>query len=295
MSNNKNLHRAHRVRNDEFYTQLSDIKKELCHYTNHFHGKVVYCNADDPASSNFFRYFKTNFHDLGLKKLLTSSYSSRYSQLFETDDNSRAVSSEFDGEIHTVNQLKGNGDFRSGECIDLLKQADVVVTNPPFSLIREYIIQLMEYDKQFLIIGPVSIIGYKEISPLIKDNRIWIGVSMKSGAEFEVPDERKLVKFGNSLWFTNIDHESWPRPLPLTKKYSPEEYPSYNNYDAIEVSKVADIPMDYDGEMGVPISFLEKYNPKQFEIIRFRKGDDNKDLQYDGNYPFNRIIIKAHK
>ena len=270
---NSNLHTAKREKNDEFYTQLADIENELKHYTEHFRGKVVYCNCDDPRVSNFFHYFSYNFERLGLKKLITTCYKNQERDLFSQNDSEHAIYLEYNGDKNGdnipnpeeigIHHLKGDGDFRSKESIELLKQADIVVTNPPFSLFREYIAQLIEYNKKFIVIGSMNAITYKEIFKLIKENKIWLGNN--SVKEFLQPGVKKT--FGNILWYTNLDHKKRHEEIILYKKYNEEEYPKYDNYDAIEVSKVANIPMDYDGYMGVPITFLNKYNPEQFEII----------------------------
>ncbi|MYE78154.1 MAG: modification methylase [Chloroflexi bacterium] len=297
MSANRNLHKAKVNKKDEFYTQLSDIENELYHYWPHFRDKVVYCNCDDPRVSNFFRYFSLQFEPLGLKKLITTCYKNQQVDIFSQNDSERAIWLEYDGtrnetgvpsiEDIGVRHLEGNGDFRSAECIELLKQADIVVTNPPFSLFREYVAQLIEYDKKFLIIGNKNAITYKEIFPLIKQNKMWVGVTPmsrdllfdlpKEYAQFLVETKREgsaykvldgVVKGrSQSMWFTNLDHKKRHEELILTKRYSPEKYPKYDNYDATEVSKTKDIPRDYSGAMGVPITFLDKYNPEQFEII----------------------------
>ena len=292
MSSTQNFHTARQQRNDDFYTQLSDIENELRYCRHHFESKVVYCNCDDPKISNFYHYFSHNFNFLGLKKLVTTCYKSRQYDLFSNHDHEnsvwlecREVENEDSGYIPSepvIRHLKGDGDFRSEECIELLKQADIVVTNPPFSLFREYVAQLVEHKKKFLIIGNMNAITYKEIFPLIKEQKIWLGASIKSGdREFGVPDHypltaatyrvdesgRKFVRVKGVRWFTNLDYQQRHEDLILYRKYSPEEYPKYDNYDAIEVSKTAHIPVDYCKEMGVPISFLDKYNPDQFEIV----------------------------
>lgn len=282
MTKNNNLHSARKAKNDEFYTQFSDIEKEMVHYRNFFRGKVVYCNCDS-LESNFFKYFFLNFKFLGLKKLICTSYNENgHGTFFETDCGDENNNSIVDGDEVKATELEGNGDFRSQECIDILKTADVVVTNPPFSLFHEYVDQLMEYEKKFLIIGNQNAITYKEIFPLIKNNELWFGPSIGSGDRiFTVPDSyelranvsgidengKKFVRVNGVRWFTNIDHNKRRLPLDLYKKYSPEEYPHYDNYDAINVDKTADIPMDFDGVMGVPITFLDKYCPEQFEIV----------------------------
>lgn len=307
MSANRNLHWAKSRKKDEFYTQLADIENELKYYREHFRGVVVYCNCDDPTISNFTRYFTLNFDFLGLKRLITTCYKNQQMDLFSQHDKESAVGLEYSGGEPDVFHLKGDGDFRSAECIELLKQADIVVTNPPFSLFREYVAQLMKYEKKFVIIGNMNASAYKEIFPLIKDQKVWYGASIKSGdREFGVPenypltaansrvDEKgnKFVRVKGIRWFTNLDYPQRHEDLILYKRYSPEEYPMYDNYDAINVNKTKEIPYDYDGAMGVPISFLDKYNPDQFEIVRFRKGNDGKDLSINGKCPYFRIVIR---
>lgn len=286
---NRSLHAAKATKQDEFYTQLSDIEKELKHYTKHFKGKTVLCNCDDPRVSNFFHYFTHNFEKLKLKKLITTCYKNNDANLFSTHESEKGVYLEYKGDKNGnrvpdpdeigVHEFKGDGDFRSEECIALLKQADIVVTNPPFSLFREYVQQLIEYDKKFLIIGSQNAITYKEIFSLIRENKIWLGNGFENGnAFFKTPSGKEyasgvydpdtgLVKFRNVAWFTNMEHEKRHEMLILFNKYTPGFYPTYDNYEAIEVSKTKDIPGDYDGAMGVPITFLDKYNPDQFEIL----------------------------
>jgi hypothetical protein len=293
---NRNLHQAKSSKKDEFYTQLADIERELKNYKQHFKGKVVYCNCDDPSVSNFFHYFSYNFEKLCLKKLIATCYKNQDMDLFSRNDSERAIYLEYEGdksgnnvpdpEEIGIKHLKGDGDFRSDETIELLKQADIVVTNPPFSLFREYLAQLVEYDKQFLIIGNVNAITYKEVFHLIKDNRLWLGPSIRSGdREFGVPDDypltaagyridaegKKYIRVKGVRWFTNLDYKERHEDMILYKTYSPEEYLTYDNHDAIEVSKTKDIPSDYDGVMGVPITFLDKHNPDQFEIVGITK------------------------
>ena len=263
---NVNLSNAKRAKNDEFYTQLSDIENELKHYKNHFAGKVVYCNCDDARESNFFRFFQKKFSDYGLKKLITTSYNENGHGsvlVYEGDTNGNGKLDEHEVK---VSELKGNGDFRSEECIELLKEADIVVTNPPFSLFREYIATLVQYDKKFLVIGNKNAITYKEIFPLIKENKLWLGYYCPN--EFRLPngDTTKKVN-GLCRWFTNLDIKKRHETIDPYKSYNEEEFPKYDNYDAIEVSKVCEIPKDYNGVMGVPITFLDKYNPSQFEIV----------------------------
>ncbi len=320
MANNRNLHSAHAAKKDEFYTQLSDIEKELQYYKKHFQGKVVYCNCDDPKVSKFFHYFSYNFESLGLKKLITTCYKSKYQDMFSKNDSAHAIWLEYDGDKNEnripdpeeigIFSLKGDGDFRSKECIDILKQADIVCTNPPFSLFRKYVEQLIKYDKQFLIIGNMNATGYKEIFPLFRENKIWYGASIKSGdREFGVPEHypltaatsrvdangNKYIRVKGVRWFTNLDHKKRHEELILHRRYSSKEYPIYDNYDAINVDETALIPMDWKGAMGVPISFLDKYNPDQFEIIKFRKGNDEKDLSINGKCPYLRILIRNKK
>ena len=348
MARNKNLHSANKAKKDEFYTQLVDIENELRHYRKHFNGKVVFCNCDDPYESNFFKYFAMNFNQLGLKKLIATCYSGSpiadtQMSLFDeeqpkekktrvphkivitevTDMNGDGAINLADVEYllkndkNVLTRLNGNGDFRSEECIALLEEADIVVTNPPFSLFREYVAQLVEYQKSFLIIGNQNAITYKEIFKLIKENKIWLG--FKSGHTlFAVPETYSIPDFydkndksklrsngyiidvngklwrnlGNICWFTNLDHSKRHEDIDLYKTYNPEEYQTYDNYDAINCDLVANIPIDYDGIIGVPISFLDKYNPEQFEIVKFRKGDDDKDLSINGKCPYFRILIR---
>ena len=274
---NASLLNAKRAKNDEFYTQLSDIENELKHYKNHFAGKVVYCNCDDARESNFFRFFQKKFNDYGLKKLITTSYNENGHGsvlVYEGDTNGNG---KLDEHEIKVSELKGNGDFRSEECIELLKESDIVVTNPPFSLFREFIATLVQYGKKFLVIGNNNAITYKEIFPLIKENKLWLGFSDNKTMEFVMPDSyekynyidnkgRKIGKVPVS-WFTNLEHSKLNDEIILYKKYTSEEFPKYDNYDAIEVSRVCEIPKDYNGVMGVPITFLGKYNPSQFEIV----------------------------
>ena len=335
MAQNKNLHKAKGAKQDEFYTQLSDIENELKHYKDHFKDKVVYCNCDDPRVSQFFVYFAQNFDHLGLKKLITTCYKNQNPDLFSQHDQERAIKLEFDGiragetmprlEDTNIEELDGDGDFRSEECIEILKQADVVVTNPPFSMFREYVAQLVENDKKFLIVGSKNAITYKEIFPLIKDNKAWVGFTpMSKDLLFDLPeglaqqfiDTKKegssyriidgVVKGrSTSIWFTNLDHDKRHEELILYKHYTPDEYPHYDNYDAIEVSKTKEIPMDWDGVMGVPITFLDKFNPEQFEIIwtTDRGGDGQlEDMKLlhtrydapvvDGNGIYKRVLIR---
>ncbi len=301
---NTNLTQAAQAKKDEFYTQLSDIENELKHYKSHFQDKVVYCNCDDPTVSNFFFYFSNNFEHLGLRKLLTTCYKNQKRDLFSKHDCERAIKLEYDGfregdhvpriEDIGVTHLHGDGDFRSEECVKLLKEANIVVTNPPFSLFREYVAQLIKYDKKFIIIGNVNAISYKEIFPLIKQNKLWLGSSIKSGnLKFGVPDHypltgsacgiddegQRFVRVKGIRWFTNLDYNKRYEDLNLYRKYTPEDYPHYDNYYAIEVSKTKDIPRDWDKAMGVPITFIDKYNPDQFEILGITDRDNNSGLK----------------
>lgn len=333
---NKNINSARKAKKDEFYTQISDIEKELLHYWAHFRGKTVLCNCDDPYESNFFKYFALNFNQLGLKKLICTCYNGSPVQgteliTFFKEFNEEPKKVAYKVEITEVKDMNGDGavdlsdvkillqndknvmslletgDFRSKECVDLLKEADIVVTNPPFSLFREYLMLLINYNKEFVIIGNVNAISYKEVFPLIKSEKVWLGPSITSGdRKFNVPDDyplnaagcgidqdgKRFIKVKGVRWFTNLDHKKRHEKLDLVCKYSPEEYPHYDNYDAIEVSKTANIPCDYEGIMGVPITFLDKYNPEQFEIVRFRKGDDGRDLCVNGKCPYFRILIR---
>jgi hypothetical protein len=340
---NTRLNQAAKAKNDEFYTQLTDIEKELKHYKKQFHNKVVYCNCDDPFESNFFRYFAANFNALGLKKLITTSYTKSpivggRLPLFEMEglkpkgkepfkieikevpdiDGDGAINIEdveylLKHDKNTATPLNGDGDFRSDECIELLKQVDIVVTNPPFSLFREYVEQLMLYNKNFLILGSQSAIIYKGVFRFIKDNKLWLGYNNGGTKWFQVPDDydiqtesRKKIEngikyfsMGSIVWFTNLDTTKRHEELVLYKKYSSKNYPKYDNYDAIEVSKYLEIPMDYDGVMGAPITFLDKYNPKQFKIVGSNRGIDQdpkgaygRGSYLNGKETFKRLFIK---
>jgi len=323
----KYLHKAKNAKMDEFYTILSDIERELRHYKKHFKNKAVFCNCDDPRVSNFFHYFSYHFEKLKLKKLITTCYKNQDMDLFSRHDNEKAIYLEYEGDKNENNvpdpeeigikQLKGDGDFRSKECIELLKKSNIVVTNPPFSLFREYVAQLMKYKKKFLIIGTWNAITYKEIFPLIKENKLWIGInSNRNFSGFIVPkhypldgteariDENgnRIVSSNNTCWFTNLDNAKRHEELVLYKKYNPKEYPTYDNYNAIEVSKTNDIPIDYKGVMGVPITFMNKYNPEQFEIVGCSysygepkgyhiKGKDF-NVSVNGEQIYKRLFIK---
>ena len=314
---NELLQKAKKSKSDEFYTQLSDIESELQHYKSHFANKVVYCNCDDPRISNFFKYFALNFKELGLKKIISSCYRQQTRDLFNTKEDENGFFYEYTGlEGDKINPsstdlvyFNGDGDFRSSESIELLKKSDIVVTNPPFSLFREHVAQIVKFNKKFLIIGNVNAITYKEIFKLIKENKAWLGINLGRGVSgFIVPEHyelygtearidsygNRIVSPNNCLWLTNLDTLKRHEDIELTKKYfgNEEEYPKYDNYDGINVNKTQDIPLDYDGYMGVPITFLHKFNPDQFEIIRFRKGNDEKDLSINGKCPYFRIIVK---
>lgn len=342
MSDNQNLHKANKAKQDEFYTQLSDIENELKYYREYFKEKIVLCNCDDPYESNFFKYFVNSFNKLGLKKLIATCYDGspiagtqlsfedikveKYKEkkaykieITEVkDENGDGAIDITDVEYLIKNKnniltmLKGNGDFNSNECIELLKQADIVVTNPPFSLFRDYVAQLMEYEKKFIIIGNINAITYKEVFPLIREDKIWIGCSIHSGdREFMVPVQSiDMNKFTGEIrngkyfqrvmgvrWYTNLDYKERHEKLILYKNYNKEEYPKYDEYDAINVDHTKDIPCDYSGKIGVPISFMDKYNPEQFEILGLdRYIEDNPNygrrFKINGKETYARIIIK---
>lgn len=323
---NKNLSAAKSAKKDEFYTQMTDIERELQHYWPYFRDKVVLCNCDDPYESNFFKYFALRFNQLGLKKLICTCYDGSPVQGNEllldfgdfTDDPKKIAYKVEITEVKDLNEdgavdladvqyllkndknaislLKQHGDFRSTECIELLKQADIVVTNPPFSLFREYLGQLMQYKKKFVIVGHQNAITYKEVFPLIKENKVWLGYGFKGGAaHFFSPyediatatDHRKdMIRVSGVNWFTNLEIPKRNEEMDLVCRYSPEEYPVYDNYEAIDVSRTADIPCNYPGVMGVPVTFLDKYCPEQFEII---------GNEYDLNIPKGRGYIKGKR
>ncbi|MBD5216804.1 MAG: modification methylase [Bacteroidales bacterium] len=291
---NKNLNKAKEAKKDEFYTQLEDINNELRHYREHFRGKTVLCNCDDPRVSNFFKYFAYNFEFLGLKKLIATCYKNQDVNLFSDGQSEQAVYLVYEGDKNgnhipddeeiEVLPLKGDGDFRSAECIEFLKEADIVVTNPPFSLFREYVAQLIKYEKKFLIIGNQNAIATKEIFPLIQNNKMWLGYGFKGGAGHFISsyedkatagDHREgMIRVSGVTWFTNLEIKKRHEDLILYKTYNAEEYPTYENYDAIDIAKTAEIPVDYFGKMGVPITFLDKYNPSQFEILGIANGSE---------------------
>ena len=328
---NAQLGKAKRAKEDEFYTRLEDIERELRHYEHHFKGKTVLCNCDDPRISNFFHYFSYKFEDLGLKRLITTCYKNQERDLFSQNNSERAIWLEYlgdkngnrvpDPEEIGIRYFKGDGDFRSEECIELLKQADVVVTNPPFSLFREYVTQLIKYDKKFLIIGPQNAIHYKEVFPLIMTNRIWLGYGFKRNcAHFYTfyednatdADHREgMIRVPSITWFTNMEIPKRNEEMVLYRRYNPVDYPKYVNYDAIDVSTTADIPEDWHGLMGVPDTFLHQYNPDQFEIVGLGSGDLAKQIGVKKNYrgrtdvayridgkdkcPYSRIIIRRRR
>ena len=310
---NKNLHKAKTNKKDEFYTQLTDIENELKHYKKHFKGKVVYCNCDDPRISNFFHYFSYNFEKLGLKKLITTCYKSQEIDLFSQHDKEEAIYLEYNGDKNGnnvpdleeigIHHLKGDGDFRSDESIELLKEADIVVTNPPFSLFRDYIAQLIEYDKKFIVVGHQNAITYKDVFKYIKDNKLWLGYGFKGGAAHFINKhyedyatagnhQEGMIRVSGVVWFTNLDISKRHDDLILYKQYDKKEYLSYENYNAINVNKTKDIPVDFDGDMGVPITFLNKYNPEQFEIIGL--GISNSGLEI-GVEPYKEVHKKYRK
>ena len=334
-SANADLGAAKSAKKDEFYTQLTDIEKEMRYYRKHFKGKTVLCNCDDPFESNFFKYFVLNFNRLGLKKLIATCYSGSpiagqqlsLADVIGGDEDERGkpykavvtkvydatgnggvdmldVAELFKQGENQLTELDGDGDFRSEECLALLDEADIVVTNPPFSLFRQYVATLMEHRKQFIIIGNVNAITYKDTFPLIMENRLWFGASIHSGdRKFYVPDDyplnaagcgvdedgRRFIRVKGVRWYTNLDYRQRHDDLILVKRYSPEAYPHYDNYDAIEVSRTSDIPCDYEGAMGVPITFMDKYNPDQFEIIGFAGGWNGKSPLVTKRYPSKQL------
>jgi hypothetical protein len=298
MNNNDNLIKAKQAKDDEFYTLLTDIEKELRHYKDMFVGKTIYCNCDNPTKSNFVKWFYMNFNILHLKRIIVTAYNSDTcngggyywdSDFATVDPKSIDISKEIEKDVRKLN---GNGDFRSEECIELLKQADIVVTNPPFSLFREYVKVLMDNNKDFVILGNMNAITYKEVFPCIKNNKIGLGFT-NGGKSFITPDGVEQ-KFGNIFWYTTLPIAKYKEELILYKHYTPEEFPKYDNYDAINVDKTCDIPADYDGAMGVPISFMKKYNPNQFEIIgnEYSLNIDRGRGYVAGKRMYSRIFIK---
>lgn len=321
MADNKLLSKAKDAKKDEFYTQLTDIEKEMRYYRKHFKDKTVLCNCDDPFESNFFKYFVLNFNRLGLKKLIATCYSgspianqqlSLFDVIEEVEENANKpykaivtkvydktgdggvdmfdVAELFKSGENQLDELEGDGDYSSPECLELLKEADIVVTNPPFSKFKEYVATLMEYEKKFIIIGNLNAVTYKEIFPLLKDNKAWIGPSIHSGdRKFYVPDDyplnaagcgideegRRYIRVKGVRWYTNLDIKQRHETLILAKRFNPELYPVYETFDAIDVGSVSDIPCDYDGIMGVPKNFIDVYNPEQFEILGYEREDEN--------------------
>ena len=307
------LDQAKQNKNDEFYTLLPDIERELAHYSAHFQGKSVLCNCDDPTTSNFFRYFVKNFSRLGLKKVVASCIGKPGGDLFSPFE--PGFYYEYTGEqkarptLGDVKHFRGDGDFRSDESVALLDAADIVVTNPPFSLFREFVSLLVAHRKKFLVIGNINAITYKEIFGLIQENKAWMGVNMGRGISgFRVPDHyelygletrvneagERIISPNNCMWLTNLDLPSRHEFIPLVRTYvgNEGEYPRFDNCNAINVNRTQNIPMDYEGLMGVPITFLHRFNPSQFSVVRFRKGDDNKDLSIGGKPTYFRILIK---
>ena len=320
MGDNAALTAAKRAKKDEFYTQRVDIENELRHYKAHFKGKVVLCNCDDPRQSEFFKYFVENFEKLGLKKLIATCYKSQDVDLFSQGDCERAICQVYEGDKNGnmvldddevgVRELKGDGDFRSAECVELLKQSDIVVTNPPFSLFREYMALLMEYQKKFLIIGNINNTAYKEILPLVMGNKVWLGYNTghfwfkvpptyeDKATDFKIDDAgQKWRRMGNICWFTNLDIAKRHEDMVLFRNYSPDVYPKYDNYDAIDVARTADIPCDYFGIMGVPITFMAQHNPDQFELLGSTRYHDGQSFADDINFingkgKFTRMLIR---
>ncbi len=337
MAGNKTLKNANKEKNDEFYTRLEDIENELKHYKNNFKDKVIFCNCDDPYESNFFKYFAMNFNTFGLKKLIATCYTTSpvantQLSLFDilepkTEDNrlphkieiTEVLDFNNDGAVdlvdveyllrsekNTLTLLNGDGDFRSEECIELLKQADIVATNPPFSLFREYVATLVEYDKDFIVIGNTNALTYKEIFTLIKENKLRTGyTNFNVGMYFYVPDSyekyhkkengRKMVRVSTSCWFSTLEVKKHKEDIILYKTYNPQEYPTYDNFNAINVNSYVDIPCDYDGIMGVPITFMDKYNPDQFEIIGMAHGNMGQALGVSANLTEEQCVEYKNK
>ena len=324
----ESMDNAKKNKSDEFYTQLCDIEKELKHYKEYFKNKIVFCNCDDPYESNFFKYFALNFNYLGLKKLICTCFDSspvgnqqlaimpdsnpymiEISEILDENNDGAVDLSDVEYLLKNKNNVLkklNSGDFRSKECIELLKNCDIVVTNPPFSLFREFVAQITNNNKDFIIIGNTNALTYKEIFKLFQENRIRTGyTNFNVGMYFFVPETvekyhkiengKKMVRVSTSCWFTSLPVKKHTENLILYKKYIPEQYPKYDNYDAINVNSYVDMPYDYDGVIGVPITFLDKYNPDQFEIIKFRKGNDDKDLSINGKCPYFRVLIRKKR
>ena len=315
MPNNTNLHHARSAKNDEFYTRIEDIEKELKYYKDFFKGKVVYCNcdrADGENRSNFFVYFVENFKEFGLKRLICTSYNK--------GGKGRLCIYDGDTNLNNIIDMDGDGDFRSEECIKWLEECDVVVTNPPFSLFRDFVAQLVKYDKKFLIIGNITALTCKDIFHFFKEKKLWLGYlpmgsetyfhvskdyqeylvkEKKEGSAWKRVDGNVMGRVTQVIWYTNIEHSKRTYPLDLYKKYNPKDYPKYDNYDAINVDKTKDIPMDYDGVMGVPVSFLDKYCPTQFEIVGIHGNcydytKPKKSLSINGKKVYIRIMIRKN-
>lgn len=316
MANNKGLNQAGRAKKDEFYTQLSDIENELRHYRAHFRGKTVLCNCDDPRISNFFHYFAYNFEALGLRRLITTCYKSQEPDLFSMNTCERAIWLEYLGDRNGnrvpdpdeigIRPLLGDGDFRSEECVGLLRQADIVVTNPPFSLFREYLAQLIEHGKRFVIVAHQNAIHYKEVFPLFMQNRLWLGYGFPGNAGFFISKyedvatasvhKAGMIRVSGVTWFTNLEIPKRHERFVSYRNYSPDFYPRYDNYDAIDVSKTVDIPGDYEGVMGVPITFMAKYNPEQFEIVGTSTSEMPRGAPYvNGKRIYERVLIRWRK
>ena len=289
MSKNQNLHRAKGIKNDEFYTRLEDIEKELANYRQHFENKTVYCNCDDETKSQFWVYFHTSFTELKLKKLIAT----HFDKTAFTEKAEYTGGNDADVTVCVRSPLHSHGDFRSPQCVAIMKEADIVVSNAPFSLFQTWIHKMFQYNKLFLGIGPKNALTYSNVFPKIQENQMWLGCNDVTAF---VDPKGQTHKFGNIGWFTNLEHAKRHEPLTLTKSYVAVNFHTYANYDAINVDSVADIPTDYDGKVGVPLSFLDKYNPDQFRIVKFRKGDDNKDLYYKDEtgvvQPYFRILIQ---
>ena len=328
MAKNTNLTDAKKAKNDEFYTRIEDIEKELKYYKDFFRGKKVLCDCNDGklngSWSAFAQYFSMNFEHLGLKKLTCVSYNKNghgIKYVYQGDKNGNHIADDIEWEL---SELKGHGDFSDEEGCQMMQECDVVVTNPPFSLFRDFVAQLVKYDKKFLIIGNMNAITYKEIFPFIKENKLWSGCKSlntdmyfhlnkeyqeevvkekKEGSAWKMVDDEVMGRLGNAMWFTNMSHSKRNQPLDLYKKYNPKDYPKYDNYDAINVNKTSDIPMDYDGVMGVPITFLDKYCPTQFEIVGWSRHNDlnmdggiwlggKNDATINGKEIYRRILIR---
>ena len=297
---NRNMNKAKSAKNDEFYTRLTDIEKEMRNYKRHFKGKTVFCPCDDPYVSQFFQYFSKSFEHLGLKKLITACYQNTDPLRMSKHDMDGAIWLEYTGakkgrrvpkpEDLKIRHFKGDGDFRSDESLALLRQADIVVTNPPFSLFRDFMSVMMTEKKKFIVVGNFNALKYKEIWPFVRGGALWLGVSPR-GMIFDTPTEEKSA---NACWFTNIDHKKRHEEIVCYRKFDKNDYPKYDNHDAIDVSNTKDIPIDYDGTMGVPITFMDKYNPKQFEIVGIADSG-NQRAKINGDIKYARIFIRRQR